>query len=68
MDKNELTERFEVVKGMMVMMDSMYGFNQSDYGKGCMQGMIAVIRALGLEEAFRKFLDSGKKPAEAEEK
>lgn len=56
MDKTELEAKFEVVKGMMQLMDGMFGFNDTDYGKGMMHGIISTIRALGLEADFQAFL------------
>ena len=58
---DEIKNRFEVVRGLFLMIDSMYGFRQSDYGSGMTHGIISTLRALGLGKKFEDYLQSLKK-------
>lgn len=57
----EMKNRFEVIRGMFMMIDSMYGFKNSDYGSGMTHGIISTLRALGLGQEFEEYLQELKK-------
>jgi len=65
MSDQEKEARFEVLKAIMAMMNGMHKFNESDYGKGMMQGIMVTLRALELEADFQQYLQ--KVPAEKEQ-
>lgn len=52
--------RFEVLRGVFAMIDGMYGFRDSDYGRGMLHGIVSTIRALDLEKDFQEFLNQKK--------
>ena len=58
---DDKTNRFEVIRGLFMMIDSMYGFAKSDYGSGMAHGIISTLRALGLSQEFEAYLQSLKK-------
>lgn len=58
---DEMKNRFEMVRGMLLMIDSMYGFKNSDYGSGMTHGIISTLRALGLGQEFEEYLQGLKK-------
>lgn len=61
-----MEEKFAIVKQMIDLTHGMYGFDQSDYGRGVMQGIICTLRALGLLEGFRRFVQPKKEAADGE--
>ncbi len=50
-----MREKFEIIMAMMKMMTGMYGFTNTDYGRGVIQGISSTIRALGLEKEFEEY-------------
>ena len=58
---DEMKNRFEVIRGMFMMIDSMYGLKNSDYGSGMTHGIISTLRALGLGQEFEEYLQGLKK-------
>ena len=64
---DDLKNKFAIIRGMIEMMNSMFGFNQCEYGKGMVHGIISTLRALGLQDEFEAYLQEVKQP-KAEEK
>ena len=58
MTDEELKNRFEVLRGMVLMYNGMLGFSESDYGKGVHQGIVSTLRSLGLDAKFNEHLKS----------
>lgn len=56
MTDEEKKARFAIIRGMIEMMNSMFQFNETEYGKGMMHGIISTLRALSLEDDFEAYL------------
>lgn len=56
MTDEEKKARFSIIRGMIEMMNSMFHFNETEYGKGMMHGIISTLRALSLEDDFEAYL------------
>ena len=54
--EEEMKKRFETVRALMLYYRGMYGFLESDYGKGVQQGIASALRALELEKDFEAYL------------
>ena len=59
---DDLKKKFEVVRGLLIMIDGMYEFNKSDYGRGMVQGIMATLRALGLQAEFSAYVNEKQQP------
>ena len=47
---DNMTEKIEGLLAVLRIMDTMYDFKKTDYGKGIVQGITMAVRSLGLEK------------------
>lgn len=47
---DNMTEKIEGLLAVLRIMDTMYDFKKTDYGKGIVQGITMTVRSLGLEK------------------